>query len=97
MWGFSVLSIPDELRGRVTAVTNIGVAAVPLGGPVAGIGSDLLGGPKMITIFITGAAAVVAIIAFLWSFTMRYYRFSEGIRAISSRKPSADAPGSFNR
>jgi MFS family permease len=74
------LSIPDDLRGRVTSVVNLNMALQPLGGLIAGAGSDLLGGPKMITIAMAGLAAVVVIIIFLFSPTIRNYRLSQAIR-----------------
>jgi MFS family permease len=74
------LSIPDNLRGRVTSVVNLNLALFPLGGLIAGAGSDLLGGPKLITIIMCGIAALIAIGIFLWSPTVRNYRLSQGIR-----------------
>ena len=74
------LSIPDDLRGRVTSVVNLNMALQPLGGLIAGVGSDLLGGPKMITIVMAGLAAVVVIIILLLSPTIRNYRLSQAIR-----------------
>jgi MFS family permease len=73
------LSIPDELRGRVTSIVNLNAALSPLGGLIAGIGSDLLGGPKMITIAFGGIAAGIAILVFLFSPTVRNYRLSKEI------------------
>jgi MFS family permease len=73
------LSIPDNLRGRVTSIVNLNAALSPLGGLVAGIGSDLLGGPKMITIVLGGIAAVIAVFVFLTSPTVRNYRLSQAI------------------
>lgn len=48
------LSIPDHLRGRVTAVVSLSSALSPLGGLLAGVGSDALGGPKLITVIMAG-------------------------------------------
>jgi len=73
------LSIPDELRGRVTSIVNLNAALSPLGGLTAGIGSDLLGGPKMITIILCSIAAVIAILVLLFSPTVRNYRLSKAI------------------
>jgi MFS family permease len=73
------LSIPNDLRGRVTAVVNLSPLVAPLGGLLAGVGSDLLGGPKMITIVLTSVAAFIAVFVFLVSPTVRNYKLSKGI------------------
>ncbi|MEK7354756.1 MAG: MFS transporter [Chloroflexota bacterium] len=73
------LSIPDDLRGRVTSVLNLNAALSPLGGLMAGVGSDLLGGPKMITIVLGSIAAATAVFVFLGSPTVRNYRLSQAI------------------
>ena len=75
------LSIPDELRGRVTSVVNLNMALNPLGNLLAGIGSDLLGGPKMITIVMAGLIAATVIIISLCSSTVRDHRLSRAIRS----------------
>jgi len=81
------LSIPNNLRGRVTAVANISSSVSPLGGLLAGVGSDLLGGPKMITIVLTGIAACIAVFVFLASPTVRNYRMSQGMAEIQVVEP----------
>jgi MFS family permease len=73
------LSIPDNLRGRVTSVVNLNAALSPLGGLIAGVGSDLLGGPKMITIVMAGIGAAIAVLILLFSPTVRNYRLSQGM------------------
>jgi predicted MFS family arabinose efflux permease len=73
------LSIPDNLRGRVTSVVNLNAALSPLGGLMAGAGSDLLGGPKIITIVMAGIAAAIAIVILVLSSTVREYRLSHAI------------------
>ncbi|UCE34007.1 MAG: MFS transporter [Deltaproteobacteria bacterium] len=83
------LSIPDNLRGRVTTIVNLNFALMPLGGLVAGVGSDLLGGPKMITIILAGIAAIIAFLVLLCSPTIRNYRLSE---AIALDWPSTPSP-----
>jgi MFS family permease len=75
------LSIPDNLRGRVTSVVNLSWAISPLGGLLAGVGSDLFGGPKMITIILASIAAGIAVLVFLFSPTVRNYRLSQQITA----------------
>jgi len=82
------LSIPDNLRGRVTSVVNLNMALMPLGGLVAGVGSDLLGGPKMITIILAGIAAAIAVFVLLYSSTVRNYRLSQTITPNSTRAPT---------
>ena len=79
------LSIPDKLRGRVTSVVNINVALSILGGLLAGAGSDLLKGPKTITIILAGTASALAVVIFLASSAIRNYRLSQGIASNSSK------------
>ncbi|MFC1920990.1 MFS transporter [Chloroflexota bacterium] len=73
------LSIPDELRGRITSVVNLNAALSPLGGLIAGSGSDLFGGPKVITIILGGAVACSAVFVFFASSTIRNYRLSQAM------------------
>jgi MFS family permease len=75
------LSIPNEIRGRVTAVVNLNGAISPLGGLLAGAGSDLFGGPKWITVIMCSLAGLVAIGVFIFSSTVRNYRMSQNITA----------------
>ncbi len=81
------LSIPDELRGRVTSVINLNAALVPLGGLMAGGGSDLLGGPEKITAIMCCIAAGIAICVLLFSPTVRNYRLSQTIKTDPLIKP----------
>jgi MFS family permease len=81
------LSIPDNLRGRVTSVVSLSAALAPVGGLIAGVGSDLLGGPKIITIVLASTAAGIAVIVFFVSSTIRNYRLSQGIAANSIPGP----------
>jgi len=73
------LSIPDNLRGRVTAVINLSSYVMPIGSMIAGAGADLLKGPKMITIILTCTSALIAILVFLFSSTVRNYRMSQHV------------------
>ena len=73
------LSIPDKLRGRVTAVVNLTWILSPVGSLLAGAGADLLGGPKTITIILASVAAAIAVLIFLGSPTVRNYRLSQVI------------------
>jgi len=84
------LSIPNNLRGRVTAVVNLSSAVSPLGGLLAGVGSDLLGGPKMITVILASIAAGIAVLIFVASPTVRNYRLSQGL-ASNVSKTTADS------
>ena len=84
------LSIPDELRGRVTSVVTLSTALSPVGGLMAGIGSDMLGGPKPITILLAGTAACIAILVLIFSPTVRNYRISQGI-ASNLGKPAGNS------
>jgi MFS family permease len=79
------LSIPDHLRGRVTSVLSLSMAISPVGGMLAGAGSDLFGGPKIITVILAGTAAAIAVMVFVVSPTVRDYRLSRGI--------ASNAPG----
>lgn len=82
------LSIPDQLRGRVTSVVNLNAALSPLGGLAAGGGSDLFGGPRIITIILCSIAACIAVGVFLGSSTVRNYRLGQAM---------ATGPGSASR
>jgi MFS family permease len=75
------LSIPDQLRGRVTSIFSVNAGLGIIGGLLAGIGSDLFGGPKMITIILAGSASGLAVLIFLFSATVRNYRLSQGIKS----------------
>ena len=81
------LSIPDKLRGRVTSLVNLSTVLAPVGGLIAGPGSDLLG-PKTITIILASMAACIAVIVLFISSTIRNYRLSQGIKSHST-PPSA--------
>jgi predicted MFS family arabinose efflux permease len=72
------LSIPDEMRGRVTSIVSLNAAISPLGAFFAGVGSDLLG-PRAITVVLSGLAATIAIGVYLRSSTVREYRLSQGL------------------
>jgi MFS family permease len=70
------LSIPDNLRGRITSVVNLNSALAPMGGLIAGTISDFLGGPKVATIILATITAVIAASAFLFSSTIRNYKLN---------------------
>ncbi len=79
------LSIPDHLRGRVSAVVNLSATLSPVGGMLAGVGSDLLGGPKTITIILASLAGGIAVLVYIASSTVRNYRLSKGIASNAGR------------
>jgi len=70
------LSIPDELRGRVNGIITLASGLVPLGALIAGIGADTIG-PRPTTALMGGSAAVITVIVFLASPTIRGYRLSQ--------------------
>jgi MFS family permease len=78
------LSIPNNMRGRVTSIVNLNAALWPLGGLVAGFGSDFFGGPRTITMILGGLGAVVALCVFQFSSTVRNYSMSRAIAANSN-------------
>ena len=72
------LSIPDELRGRVTGIVSLNAALAPVGALIVGAGADLVG-PRMITIILSGIAAGVAVVVAIASPTIREYRLSRAL------------------
>jgi MFS family permease len=72
------LSIPDSMRGRVTSIVSLNMAISPIGAFLAGTGSDLFG-PRAATIVMSGAAALIALLVFARSATVRDYRLSAAI------------------
>lgn len=73
------LSVPDNLRGRITSVVNLNAALAPMGGLIAGIISDRFGGPKVATIILATITAAIAIGALLFSSTIRNYKLSQAM------------------
>ncbi len=72
------LSIPDELRGRVTSIVSLSTGLMPVGAFFAGAGADLVG-PQMMTLILSSCAAAIAVIVFLTSPTIREYRLSQAL------------------
>lgn len=72
------LSIPDELRGRVTGIVSLRSGLMPVGAFIAGIGADFVG-PRVMTMLLAGIAGVIAILAYLLSPTIREYRLSDAM------------------
>jgi MFS family permease len=77
------LSIPDELRGRVTGIVTLNAGLAPVGALVAGVGADLVG-PRAMTLLLSGSAAVIAVAVFWASSTIREYRLSHALAASTS-------------
>lgn len=69
------LSIPDELRGRVTGVVSLNMGLMPIGALVAGFGADAFG-PQVVTLILSGSAALIAVAVYLFSPIIREYRLS---------------------
>lgn len=72
------LSIPDELRGRVTGIVSLRSGLMPVGAFIAGIGADFVG-PRAMTIVLAGIAGAIAVVAYMVSPTIRNYRLSENL------------------
>ncbi len=81
------LSIPNSMRGRVISIINLGAMFQPLGNLVAGAGSDLLGGPRIVSVILCGITACIAIGLFLFSKDVRDYRLSKAI-ALGEENPT---------
>jgi len=73
------LTIPDNLRSRVTAVISLTWIISPLGSLLAGAGADLFGNPTTITLLMAGAAGLIVIVIWLASPTVRNYRLSQAM------------------
>ena len=78
------LSIPDNIRGMVTSVTNLNAALLPVGGVIAGLGADIFGGPQPVTIILASMVAMVSILAFIFSSSIRGFRMSEAITSFEN-------------
>ena len=72
------LSIPDELRGRVTGIVSLSTGLMPVGAFIAGVGADLVG-PRTMTVILAGIAGLIAVIVFFASSTIREYRLSQAL------------------
>jgi hypothetical protein len=70
------LSIPDELRGRVTSIVSLRSGLTPVGAFIAGIGADLVG-PRTMTLIFSGVIAAIAISVYLFVPIVREYRLSQ--------------------
>ncbi len=74
------LSIPDELRGRVTGIVSLNSGLMPIGALIAGIGADVVG-PRATTLALSGIAVTIAVIVYLASPLVRDYRLSVALSA----------------
>ncbi len=79
------LSIPDELRGRVSSIVSLNAGLVPVGALVAGVGADLVG-PRTMTILLSSIAATIALVVFWASPTIREYRLSRALAPQATRQ-----------
>jgi MFS family permease len=78
------LSIPDELRGRVTSIVSLRSGLMPVGAFIAGIGADLVG-PRTMTLIFSGIIGAIAVIVYLASPIVREYRLSQAIKGANTR------------
>ena len=76
------LSIPDELRGRVTSILSFRSGPTPVGAFIAGIGADLVG-PRTMTLIFSGIIAAIAVIVYFASPIVREYRLSQALEGES--------------
>lgn len=72
------LSIPDELRGRVTGIVSLRSGLMPVGAFMAGVGADWVG-PQTMTILLGAITGAIAILVFFGSSIVRDYRLSENL------------------
>jgi MFS family permease len=76
------LSIPDELRGRVTGIVSLRSGLMPVGAFIAGIGADLVG-PRATTLMLGGIIGAIAVIVYLAAPIIREYRLSHAMEGES--------------
>jgi MFS family permease len=69
------LSIPDELRGRVTGIISLRSGLMPVGAFIAGIGSDLFG-PRTMSLVFAGVLAAITVTVYFTLPVVRDYRLS---------------------
>ncbi len=79
------LSIPDALRGRVTGIVSLNMGLMPIGALFAGVGADLFG-PQLVTLLLSGGAALIAVAVYLFSPVVREYRLSAAMGEGGDRK-----------
>jgi MFS family permease len=74
------LSIPDELRGRVTSIMSLRSGLMPVGAFIAGLGADLIG-PRAMTLTFSAIIAAIAVTVCLAVPVVREYRLSQAMDA----------------
>ena len=85
------LSIPDALRGRVTGIVSLNAGLTPVGALIAGVGADLIG-PRAMTLLLSSIAALIAVVVYWTSPTVRDYRLSLGLTPAGSRTTGGGSP-----
>ncbi len=74
------LTIPDHMRGRLTAMVNLNSLLAPMGCLFAGIGCDLIGSPRLVTIIMSSGAAAIVVLIMIFSRNLRNYRISDAMK-----------------
>lgn len=72
------LSIPDEVRGRVTGIVSLRSGLMPVGAFIAGVGADFVG-PRAMGVALGGMTGVIAVAVYFGSPLIREYRLSEAM------------------
>ncbi len=82
------LTVPDQMRGRVSSILMLNFALMPLGGIVAGTAAEVLGAPRVVTIM-SGAAMVIAVAIVFLVPRVRELRMSQLVGTEEARGPRA--------
>ena len=72
------LSIPDEVRGRVTGIVSLRSGLMPVGAFIAGVGADFVG-PRTMGVVLGGITGLIAIAVYFGSPIIREYRLSQAM------------------
>jgi hypothetical protein len=75
------LSIPDELRGRVTSTTALFRRPGVIRGLTGGAGSEVIS-PQAITLLFSATAIVLALLVYLFGPVVRDYRMNQAIQHV---------------
>ncbi len=70
------LSVPSEMRGRITSIFMLNMGLMPLGSLVLGIAADVVGAPTAVTVSGIAVVSLTALVALLSS-RLRSLRLSE--------------------